>query len=137
MRNTCQAVALPGCFINWASTPGLYNDALHVRHYASSECAQPIDIIEIEPLQHQLFHACLRIGLDLPDNHIWCAGNGRPGDLHAFNDSFERFSGKFWIVMTPTETTIQLCHVASKVECMHHGTPDVSRIASRFLYQII
>ena len=48
----------------------------HMRQNARGKGAQTINIIEVKPLQHQLFNSYIVVGFDLLDDYIGCANQG-------------------------------------------------------------
>src|SRR3712207_3750026 len=50
----------------------------YVRQDAGGECPQAVEIVEVEPLEHQVLHAGRRVEGDLLDDLVWCPDNGAP-----------------------------------------------------------
>ena len=48
---------------------------LKTRQHTLSESPQPINIIQVKPLQYQFFYACIGIDFYLLKQHIWSPDN--------------------------------------------------------------
>src|SRR5436190_12976496 len=111
-------------------SPPLIHLYLNMRQHTPRERSQPIDIINVKPLQHQFFHPHRLVSLDLLNHHI-----RRANDLvilrgENINHLFQRLAGVPGIFRAPVQPPASFRQITPEEKPPHQGALNILRFSS-------